>query len=124
MSKKQSKIQEQVNWYLSLVVLFLFLVIPPILCGLLFLSQVPDVTWGGDNNLSYTRIWMYRERRPLGIGYESRKVVERYSETEVCVQNRLRFFLWGKSREASPTTSETLMVFLNDRWQPSGENCP
>ena len=45
MSNHPNKLQQQLNWYLSLVVIFLLLIIPPILCGLLYLSRVPDVTW-------------------------------------------------------------------------------
>lgn len=123
MSNKPSELQEKINWYLSWVVILLLLIIPPILCGLLYLSSVPDITWGGDDNLSYTRIWMHRDHRPVGIGYESRRVVAQYSDTEVCVQTTLRFFLWGKSEEAKPATSHRIMVFSNNRWQPSGETC-
>lgn len=122
-SSPKSKVQEEINWYLSLLVLVLFLVVPPILCSLFYLSRVPDITWEGDDNLSYTRIWMYRERRPLGIAYESRRVVKQYSATEVCVQNNLRFFLWGKSSEAEPVTARHTMVFLNNRWQLAAGGC-
>lgn len=122
-NEKNSKLQEDLNWYLSLVVLFLFIVVPPILCSLFYLSRVPDITFGGDGDLTYSRIWMYRESRPVGIAYESRRLVERYSETEVCVQNDLRFFLWGESRKAEPATSRSTMEFLNGRWQRIEEGC-
>ncbi len=123
MSKKRSKFQETINFYLTVLVLFLFVVIPPILCGLLYLSQVPDITWAGEGNLTYRRIWMYRERRPLGLAYETRQVVEQYSQTEVCVQHNLRFLLWGQSKEAQPATSRQIMLFVDNRWQPTGEAC-
>jgi hypothetical protein len=123
MSKNQSNLQEQINWYLSLLVLILFIILPPILFGLFYLSRVPDVSWGTGDNLSYTRIWMYRERRPLGVAYENRQVVKQYSSTEVCIQHKLGFLLWGQSREAKPSTSRRTMVLVNDRWQPTGEAC-
>lgn len=123
MPKQQSKLQEQINFYLTVVVLFLFVVIPPILCGLLYLSRVPDVTWDRNDGLTYDRIWMYRERRPVGIGYQNHRVVAKYSATEVCVKNRLRFFLWGAARRAEPSTTSQKMVFIDNRWQPTGEPC-
>jgi hypothetical protein len=123
MAKKPTKLQENVNLALTIVVIFLMLVMPPIMCGLLYLSRVPDVTLGGSDNLSYTRIWMYRERRPIGLGFESRRVIRRLSETEACVQNSLRFFLWAKSDRAEATTSNLKMVLVDDRWQPAGEPC-
>jgi hypothetical protein len=67
---------------------------------------------------------MYRERRPLGIAYQSHRVITEYSDTEVCVENRLRFFLWGSSRQAQPNTSSQKMVLMEERWQPTGEACP
>lgn len=123
MSDDQSKFQENLNWYLSLLVLVLFAIVPPILCGLLYLSRVPDVSWERVDKLTYDRIWLYRERRPVGIGYQAQRIVTQYRQTEVCVENRLRFLLWGKSEEARPATSRQIMAFVNNRWQPTGEAC-
>lgn len=123
MSKKPSKLHERINLVLTIVTLVLLVTVPPIMCGLLYLSRVPDITWGQDGDLAYARIWMYRERRPAGIGYQSRQVIAKYSDTEVCVETRLRFFLWGKSRLAEPATTTQKMVFDDNRWQPTGENC-
>jgi len=122
-SRKPSKLQEKINYYLTIVVLALFVIVPPVSCGLLYLSQVPDVTWGNDDGLTYTRIWMHRERRPVGVGIQRQRVVETYSDTEVCAEFQLRFILWGRSPEAEPVTSERTMVLVNGRWQPSGEEC-
>ena len=118
-----SKFQRNLNWYLTLFVLALFLIVPLLLCGLFYLSQVPDITWGGGDSPTYTRIWMHRERRPAGIGFESRRIVERYGDTEICVQNKLRFLLWGQSRTAEPATRQQTMLLTNDQWQPTGEAC-
>lgn len=124
MSKKQTNtLQEKFNYYLTIVVLVLFIVVPPVLCGLFYLSQVPDVTWGNDESPAFTRIWMYRERRPVGIGYQSQRVTREYSATEVCVETKLRFLLWGESDRAEPATSSRVMVLANNRWQPSGQKC-
>ena len=123
-TKRTTPLQEKLNTSLTVIVLALFIIVPPILCSLLYLSQVPDVTWGKDDPLNYTRIWMYRERRPLGIAYQSNRVITEYSETEVCVENRLRFFLWGSSRQAQASTSSQKMVLMEQRWQPTGEACP
>ena len=121
--KKPSKLQEKINWYLTIIVLVLFTLIPPISCGLLYLSRVPDVTWGDEASTSYTRIWMYRERRPVGIGYQRRHVVIEYNENEVCVETRLRFLLWGRSDRAEPATKHQRMILVDGRWQPTGERC-
>jgi len=121
--KQPSVIQEKINLVLTVVVLVLLIVAPPIFCGLLYLSRVPDVTWGSNDGLSYSRIWMYRDRGPKGIAYQSQSVVEEYSDTEVCAEHRLRFLLWGESKKAEPSTSNRVMVFANNRWQPNGEEC-
>src|SRR5262245_13915629 len=122
--KRTPSFQERMTTLLTVVVLGLFIIVPPILCGLFYLSQVPDITWGeGDDSPNYTRIWMHRERRPLGVAYQSNRVTTTYSPTEVCVENKLRFFLWGRSREAEPATSSQKMVFVDQHWQPTGEAC-
>lgn len=121
--EEPNKLQTEINWYLSLIVLILFIVVPPILCGLFYLSRVPDITWASDDNLTYTRVWMYRERRPLGLAFETRQLVERYTDTRVCVQNKLRFFLWGESDIAKPATSRHTMEFYDNRWHLVGEEC-
>jgi hypothetical protein len=123
MSQQRGKLQEQINWYLSLLVLFLFVTVPPILCGLFYLSQVPEVMWPGENNLTYDRIWMYRERRPLGIAYQTQRVIEAYTPTEVCVENKLRFLLWGSSEQAEEATTSQKMVLVDGQWQSTGQAC-
>jgi len=123
MSKKTSALQEKINLILTITVLVLLVIVPPVLCGLLYLSRVPDVTWGDVNSPTYSRIWMYRERGPQGIGYQSQRIIEAYNATEVCVETRLRFLLWGQSRKAQPATSSRMMVLTNNRWQPNGETC-
>ena len=122
-SKKPSKTQEKINFYLTIVVLILLVILPPLSCGLLYLSRVPDITWGNENGLTYTRIWMHRERRPVGIGIQRQRIIETYSDTEVCAELRLSFILWGRSREAEPVTSERTMLLIDGRWQPISEEC-
>lgn len=122
MSNRSDRLKERLNWYLALIVLFLFAVIPPALCGLFYLSQVPDVMWQR-SEVSYDRIWLYRERRPVGIGYQSHRITESYSDTELCVENKLRFFLWGESSKAQPATTRQRMVLNDGQWQPTGEPC-
>ncbi|MBI1882229.1 MAG: hypothetical protein HYR94_28995 [Chloroflexi bacterium] len=123
MRQEQSKLQQQINWYFSLLVLFLFVTVPPILCSLLYLSQVPEVMWQRDDHLTFDRVWMYRERRPLGIAYQTQRVTQEYSQTEVCVQSDLQFFLWGSSNLAKPATSSRRMVLVDNQWQSTGEAC-
>ena len=123
MSNEPGKLQQQLNWYLSLVVIFLLMVTPPILCGLLYLSRVPDVVWERADQITYDRIWLYRERRPMGIGYQNRRVIAAYNDSELCAENNLRFFLWGKSSAAQPATTTQKMVLADNRWQPTGEAC-
>jgi hypothetical protein len=123
MPKQPTKLQQQINWYLSLLVLFLFLIVPPILCSLMYLSQVPEVMWQRDDDLTFDRIWMYRERRPLGLAYQTQRVIKEYSQTEVCVQSKLHFLLWGRSAAAEPNTSSQRMVRVDGLWQPTGEAC-
>jgi hypothetical protein len=79
--------------------------------------------WQRDDNLTFDRIWMHRERRPLGIGYQRQRVIASFSPTEVCVQNDLRFFLWGRSKEAEPVTYSRRMVLVDNLWQSTGEAC-
>jgi hypothetical protein len=122
-SKNPSKLQERINFYLTIIVLALLIILPPILCGLLYLSRVPDITWGSEDKLTYTRIWMHRERRPVGLGFQSQQVTKEYSFSEVCVETRLRFLLWGKSPKAEPVTSSRQMILVDNRWQPNGKPC-
>jgi hypothetical protein len=122
MSTPPGKLQQEVSWYLSLVVLFLVILVPPLLCGLLYLSQVPDITWHGSGP-TYDRIWLYRERRPLGIAYQSQRVIKAYNPTELCIENRLRFYLWGQAKEAEESTTTHKFVRLGEAWQPTGEGC-
>ncbi len=122
-TKKPSKLQDRINWYLTIVVLVLFTLLPPVSCGLLYLSRVPDITWGDEASTSYIRIWMHRERRPVGIGYQRRHVVIEYNENEVCVETRLRFLLWGRSDRAKPAISYTKLIRVDDRWQQTGDDC-
>lgn len=123
MPDQPSKLQQELNWYLSLVVIFLFIVVPPLLCSLFYLSQVPDLSWERNDGLTYDRIWLHRDRRPAGIGYQNQRVIAEYSDTEVCAETRLRFLLWGDSREAEPATNSRTLVLVDNRWQPSGEAC-
>jgi hypothetical protein len=123
MAKEPGKLQQQINWYLSLFVLFLFVTVPPVLCGLFYLSRVPEVMWERDDSLTYDRIWLYRERGPLGIAYQTQRIIKEYSQTEVCVQSALHFFLWGSSKEAEAATSSHRMVWLDNQWQSTGQAC-
>jgi hypothetical protein len=122
MPKQPSKLQQEINWYVSLLVLVLFWVGSPILCGLLYLSRVPEVMWQWDGP-SYDRIWMYRERRPLGIAHQSQRVSQEYSPTEVCVENQLNFYLWAQAKEAQESITYHKMVRVGNEWQPTGEEC-
>jgi hypothetical protein len=123
MAKQPSNLQEKLNWILTITVLVLSFIVPLLLCGLFYLSQVPDITWGGEGRPTYTRIWLHRERRPVGLGYESRRVTLEYNDHEICVQNKLRFLLWGKSAQAEPATTQLKLALINNRWQPTGEPC-
>jgi hypothetical protein len=123
MSKQPTKLQQQINWYLSLFVLILLVFVPPVLCGLFYLSQVPEVMWQRDDELTFDRIWMYRERRPLGIAYQTQRVIQKYNQAEVCVQNSLHFLLWGRSNQAQPASSSHRMVLVDNHWQSTGEAC-
>lgn len=123
MSKKPSKFQQKLNNCLTILVLALLIFLPPLLCGLFYLSRVPDITWGGGDSPTYTRLWLHRERRPVGLGYESRRISETYSDSEICVQTKLRFLLWGTSPSAEPATRHQRMVLVDQHWQPTGEAC-
>lgn len=123
MSNQPNKLQQQLNWYLSLLVIFLLFIIPPLLCGLLYLSRVPDVTWEGSDGVTYDRIWLYRERRPAGLAYQTRRIIAEPGPAEICVENRVRFFLWRSSEAAQPSTTTQKMVLVEEQWQPTGEAC-
>ncbi len=118
-----TKVQERINYYLTLIVLGLFIILPPILCGLVYLSFVPDISWGDETSPSYTRVWMHREKRPVGIGYETRRVIQELDDTEVCVRTTLRFLLWQSSDIVENADRTQKMVQVNERWQPTGEAC-
>ena len=122
-SNRPGRFQQELNWYLSLAVVFLLVIVPPILCGLFYLSQVPELTWERDDGLTFDRIWLYRERRPQGIGYQRARVTADYSFTEVCVETRLRFWLWGNAAQAEPATTRHQMVLVDGRWQSTGADC-
>ena len=123
MPAQPTNVQEKINWYLSLVVLALFFIVPPLLCSLLYLSQVPDISWERNDGLVYDRIWLHRDRRPAGLGYQNQRVAARYSDTEVCVETRLRFLLWRSSPEAAPATTSRELRLIDNRWQPTGQSC-
>jgi len=108
---------------LSLAVVFLLIVAPPLLCGLFYLSQVPEWAWERNDGLTFDRIWLYRERRPQGVGYQRARVVTEYDSAEVCVETRLRFFLWGNASQAEPATTRQQMVLVDGQWQATGAEC-
>ena len=122
-AKKSNPLQEKLNWILTIAILVLVVVVPPMLCGLFYLSRVPDVRWERNNGLSMDRVWMYRERRPIGIAYQGHRVQSQYSDTEVCLETKLRFYLWGNSRLVKPATSYQKMILVDDQWQPTGTEC-
>ena len=121
--QKPGKLQEQINFYLTIIVLLLLVVTPPVGCALIYLSRVPDVTWDRDDGITYDRIFMHRERRPVGLGYQSQRITTRYGPTEACAENRLRFFLWGDARETEPVNYSQRIVFNNEHWQLTGQPC-
>jgi hypothetical protein len=113
---------QKLHWYVSLLLVLVILFGSPLGCGLFYLSQVPDAVWG-EGQLEYDRIWMARGRRPVGIGYETQRVVEEYNEAELCVEHRITFFLWGEMAEAEPATFRRVMALVDGQWQPTGEAC-
>jgi hypothetical protein len=123
-SHSPTRLQQQLNWYLSLLVIGLIVIVPPLLCGLFYLSQVPEVNWIRADGLTYDRIWLHRERRPVGLGYQSQRRVAEYNPTKVCLENRLRFWLWAKSPLAQPAVTRQTALFVDNRWQPTGQRCP
>ena len=115
---------ENLSFFLTLLLIILLALVPTCLCGLFYLSRVPDVTWQR-GALSYNRLWLADVRGPAGLGFESQWVSKEYSPTEVCVENSVRFFLWS-----APPGSANQDVAYNQRWvlqdgdwQPSGKNC-
>lgn len=121
--EEPTKLQVRINTILTVVVLSLFIIVPPIMCGLFYLSQVPDVTLGNPDNARFVRVWMHRERRPVGLGFQIRQVAERYSDDEICARTSLRFLLWGESEAVERSTQTKVMTLANGRWQPTGEEC-
>lgn len=121
--QKPGKLQEQINFYLTIVVLLLLVLMPPIGCSLIYLSRVPDVTWNRDDGITYDRIFMHRERRPVGIGYQRQRITTTYSPTEACAETRLRFLLWGNSSEASPVNYSQRIILSDGNWQLTGQPC-
>lgn len=119
-----STARENLNWTLSLLLALVTLVVPTLLCGLLYLSRVPDVTWQrGD--LTYDRVWLARTRRPVGVALESQRVKLEYSEREVCVESHVRFFLWNRSPNLAGqnVVYNQIMVLTDAGWQASGQAC-
>lgn len=118
--------QQNLAWYLTLLLLTAVACMPGILCSLYYLSTVPDITWQrGSRNLTMDRIWMARVRGPIGIGYQSQRVSEVYNDSRVCVLNSVQYYLWRRPRrEAVENGSSKIVYILNEgQWQSSGESC-
>ena len=119
-------IADNLGWYFSLVMVFLFICSPGVFCSLYYLSIVPDVTWQrGSRDLTLDRVWMVQSRGPIGIGYQSQRVSDEIAEDQVCVANTVRYFLWRrpKQTEIENTQSKTRFVLHTGRWQSASDPC-
>lgn len=123
---KKPTAQDNLTWYLTLLLLTLVACMPGVLCSLYYLSTVPDVTWQrGDHNLTMDRIWMAQVSGPIGIGHQKQRVTEVYEDDRLCVADSVQYYLWRQPRreEVDNGSSETVYVMQNGRWQSSGEAC-
>jgi hypothetical protein len=119
----QEKLKQDVAWYLTLLLVIMVACLPGFLCSLYYLSTVPDVTWQrGD--LTYDRVWMARERAPVGIAYETQRIHENISAEEICVVNTIRYFLWNEVEGGDQNSRYSqLMVKTDNGWQSNGQSC-
>jgi hypothetical protein len=120
-----STLERHLNRYVSILLLLVVAVVPTIMCGLLYLSRVPDVTWQR-GELTYDRVWLARTRRPVGIGYETQRIRGQFGEGGVCVENKVRFFLWSRSPDLNGLNAAYAqsMVLTEYGWQATGQACP
>jgi len=122
----QEKFKQDLAWYLTLLLIVLVTCTPGPLCSLFYLSRVPDVTWQrGRENLTVDRIWMARLRRgPIGVGYETQRITQTFSETDLCVTTTIRYFLWSDAGDdTTGTTYHLRYTKIGPNWQPTGASC-
>ena len=117
------KLKQDLAWYLTLLLIIMVACLPGFFCSLFYLSTVPDVTWRR-GELTYDRLWMAREDGPVGIAYESQRINERLSDEEVCVVNKLRYFLWTEVEGGNQNAQYSqLMTKTEQGWRSSGQTC-
>ncbi|MEM7032712.1 MAG: hypothetical protein AAF629_24375 [Chloroflexota bacterium] len=119
-------IADNFTWYFSLVLIVLVVCSPCMVCSLFYLNSVPDITWQrGSRDLTMDRIWMAQSQGPIGIGYQWQRVDAEISDTEVCVSNAVRYFLWRRPKLTDIESVETKTVFAlqNGRWQSASKPC-
>lgn len=118
-------LRDNITWYATLLLVVIVAIVPTLLCGIFYLSRVPDVTWR-HGDLAHDRIWLARIPQPIGLGFESHRVAKSYNDHEVCVEVNVRYLLWSRppdlGEDPNVTYSE-LMVLTKDGWQSNGEAC-
>ncbi|MFQ5612622.1 MAG: hypothetical protein ACE5H9_10870 [Anaerolineae bacterium] len=118
-------LRQNISWYGSLLLVLIIAIVPTALCGLFYLSRVPDVTWRrGD--LTHDRLWLARVPQPIGLGFESQRPATSYSDHEVCVEVNVRFLLWsrpGDFRQDQNVSYSQVLVLTERGWQPNGQDC-
>jgi len=121
----QPTLQQNIAWYLTLLLITLVACMPCTLCSLYYLSTVPDITWRrGRYDLTVDRIWMARLRGPVGLGYETQRVTRTISADQVCVTNTIRYFLWSDAgEETGGTEFSRLFGKTETGWRATGEGC-
>ena len=121
----QPTLQQNIAWYLTLLLITLVACMPCTLCSLYYLSAVPDITWHrGSYDLTVDRIWMARLRGPVGVGYETQRVTETIADDQVCVTNTIRYFLWSDAgEEAEGAEFSRLFAKTPQGWRATGEVC-
>ena len=119
-------LQQNIAWYLTLLLIIMVACMPGVLCSLYYLSTVPDITWQrGTDDLTVDRIWIERIRGPVGIGYETQRIKERLSDDEVCIKTTIRYYLWRTSRRdpVEGATYHQIHAKTQYGWQSTGQPC-
>lgn len=118
-------LKDNLMWYASLGLIFLFICASFMLCSIFYLAQVPDITWEHED-VAYTRIFLVRSRGPVGIAYQTQRMGETTEQGEVCVTTKVRYLLWKNAPDIQNQNAETRLIYLNTAtgWQPTGKICP
>ena len=116
--------KENIIWYFSLLLTLTIICMSLGICSLVYLSQVPDITWRrGDT--TYDRIFMVEIEGPAGIGHEAQRTTQTLSDNEICVTTTLSYYLWQEDTEIKTpnTTFSYIFIRSGQKWMITEKEC-